>query len=348
MVKMEWIKSESGTEAMASEELWHTGIRIGGNTYFCPVSLGRKISYGLWLVMFVSLLAAVWINTNVQSPALLGLYAVPVLIFALFVFNVYLVGAFSTGVTALWVYFTGAGWPGLAGAGGLLLLALLVQRVVVVSRRNFRQREEYEELFMNTILSFSKSIDARDPYTAFHSKNVADYAREIAEELGLSERETEAVHLAGLIHDIGKIGTPESILKKESRLTEEEYDIMKRHAEDGYQIVKGIKRLQELGVTEMVRHHHERMDGKGYPMGLEGEEIPLGARILAASDSFDAMTTNRSYRAKLSTETAAEELRRHSGTQFDPEVAHALLRVLVRQGKLPAAEPRSAGQVQPA
>jgi putative nucleotidyltransferase with HDIG domain len=310
-----------------------------GSSHFCPVSLGRKVSIGLWILFAISLIAAVTLNlVHTSSPMLLGLYAIPIFIFTLFVMNFYLVLLFGAGALSGWFYFSDGGWLTYVCVGAVLLNALLIRRVVIVSRKNYKQRSENEELFMNTILSFSKSIDARDPYTAFHSNNVAGYAQKIAAELGLSKAEVEAVHLAGLIHDIGKIGTPEHILQKESRLTDEEYEQMKKHAEDGYQIIKDIKRLQELGVTEMVRHHHERMDGRGYPMGLQGESIPLGARILAASDAFDAMTTNRSYRAKLSIETAAEELQRHRGTQFDPKVADAFLRVLTREGLLPKEE----------
>jgi HD-GYP domain-containing protein (c-di-GMP phosphodiesterase class II) len=140
--------------------------------------------------------------------------------------------------------------------------------------------------------------------------------------------------LAGLIHDIGKVGTPDFILQKESRLSEEEYAQMKKHSEDGYQIIQGIKSFGELGISDMVRYHHERPDGKGYPSGLKGTEIPIGARILGVADAFDAMTTNRSYRQKLPVEIAAEELTRYSGTQFDPKAAKALLTYLVREGKL--------------
>ncbi|MFD0676505.1 MULTISPECIES: HD-GYP domain-containing protein [unclassified Paenibacillus] len=328
-------KGSPGLQESGSDVL-RMGSLLKNSVHFCPVQLNKRTIVGLWILMGISLVTAIWLNATHYHPALLGIYAVPVIIFALFVLNVYLVGTFAAAVVALWLYFTETGWIALAGAGGMLVVALLMHRVVIVSRRNFRQKAEYEELFMNTILSFSKTIDARDPYTSFHSKNVAGYAQKIATELGLSKREIEAVHLAGLIHDIGKIGTPEGILQKESRLTDEEFEIMKRHAEDGYQIIKDIKRLQELGASEMIRHHHERMDGRGYPLGLKGEEIPLGARILAASDAFDAMTTNRSYRQKLSIETAAEELRRHSGTQFDPQVADAFLKVLVREEMIPA------------
>ncbi|SFK74786.1 HDIG domain-containing protein [Paenibacillus sp. 1_12] len=311
---------------------------LSGNDHFCPVSLGKKTTVSLWILMVLSIGAAIWLHMFHSSPLLLGLYAVPVVIVALYVANVFLVSTFAAAVMGIWLYFSEVGWIPVIGAAALLLISMLIRRVTVVSQRNYLQKVEFEELFMNTILSFSKSIDARDPYTAFHSNNVANYAKRIAAELGLSTQEIQAVHLAGLIHDIGKIGTPESILQKESRLTEEEYDVMKKHAEDGYQIIKDIKKLQDMGATDMVRHHHERMDGHGYPHGLKGDQIPFGARILAACDAFDAMTTNRSYRQKLSMETAAEELRRHSGTQFDPVVAKAFIRVLMEDGLIPAEE----------
>jgi HD-GYP domain-containing protein (c-di-GMP phosphodiesterase class II) len=110
--------------------------------------------------------------------------------------------------------------------------------------------------------------------------------------------------------------------------------MMKRHAEDGYQIVKNIRLLENMGITDMVRHHHERMDGKGYPLGLTGDEIPRGARILNVSDAFDAMTTNRSYKKKLPTKVAVQELQRNSGTQFDPEIVQAFLNVLQKENRL--------------
>ncbi|MFC0214941.1 HD-GYP domain-containing protein [Paenibacillus chartarius] len=227
-------------------------------------------------------------------------------------------------------------WIAMLGLAGLFAV---IKRVVYISGRNFNQKQANDELLLNTVLSFAKTIDARDPYTAFHSNNVANYAKSIAEEMRLPRQQIQSIYLAGLIHDIGKIGTPETILQKEGRLTDEEFETMKRHAEDGYEIVKGMKALRDIGVPDMVRHHHERIDGRGYPLALKGDEIPLGARILGVADAFDAMTTNRSYRAKLSVETAASELERHKGTQFDPAAAEAFLAVLRREGKLaPAAD----------
>lgn len=191
-------------------------VLLTGNDHFCPVSLGKKTTVSLWILMVLSIGAAVWLHMYYSSPLLLGLYAVPVVIVALYVANVYLVSTFAAAVMGIWLYFSETGWIPVIGAVALLLISMLIRRVTVVSQRNFVQKMEFEELFMNTILSFSKSIDARDPYTAFHSNNVANYAKKIATELGMSSREIEAVHLAGLIHDIGKIGTPNRFCKRKA------------------------------------------------------------------------------------------------------------------------------------
>lgn len=226
-----------------------------------------------------------------------------------------------------------------------LIVVVIITRVVYISGRNFQGMQHEQDSLLTTVMTFAKTIDARDPYTAFHSNNVAEYGRKIAKELGLSEKETDAVYLAGLIHDIGKIGTPEAILLKEGPLSEAEYEIMKKHSEDGYEIVKSMKSLEALGIPEMMRHHQEKFNGQGYPLGFKGDSIPLGARILAVADAFDAMTTNRSYRSKLAMETAAAELVHHSGTQFDEKVAQALLQVLRRDGQLPKQEKGFVGEV---
>lgn len=302
------------------------------NRKFCPISPSRAA----WFWSTFSVVAAGCAAANVffMDPLLLALFAVPAVYLGLMKVPLPLYIGGNALIVVLVALVCGWNVEAIVPSAAVVAISLITRRATRISMRHFSQQQKYEELFMDTMLSFAKSIDTRDPYTAFHSRNVADYARGIAEELGLSKEETEAVYLAGLIHDIGKIGTPEHILRKESRLTEEEYDIMKKHPEEGYGIIKNISRLAELGITDMVRHHHERVDGKGYPLGLKGNDIPLGARILAAADAFDAMTTNRSYRQKLSAETAAEELRRCSGAQFDANVAAAFLRVLERGGRL--------------
>ncbi|MDP4170457.1 MAG: HD-GYP domain-containing protein [Bacillota bacterium] len=300
---------------------------------FCPVSF-KKFGSLFWLMFVSASLAAITLNWLLDSPFLIGLYAFPAVLLAMFriPFSLFtLLGSVLLGS----IFIVHSPEPTLiAVTAAFAALMIIVKRVVWVSSRHYQGKNEQEDLLMNTVFSLAKTIDTRDQYTAFHSSNVADYARSIAKELGLSQRESDAIYLAGLIHDIGKIGTPDSILQKESRLSEEEYDIMKKHPEDGYQIIKNIKRFQELGISDMVRYHHERPDGKGYPAGLKGTEIPLGARILGVADAFDAMTTNRSYRQKLAIETASEELKRYSGTQFDPDATKAFLKYLTREGKL--------------
>ncbi len=287
------------------------------------------------ILFTVSLAGAVGLNALHLSPETLMLSVAPVIAFAMMVRSPYTAAAFAAGIAVICLSLM-PDWAWYSAFPFLILppVALLVQRVTRIASESHRQKVEHDELFMSTMLSLSKSIDARDPYTAFHSRNVAGYARSIAEELGLSSEQTEAIYLAGLIHDIGKIGTPEPILQKEGGLSNEEYETMKRHAEDGYGIIKDIKKLQKMGVTEMVRHHHERIDGRGYPLGLKGEHIPLGARILGVCDAYDAMTTNRSYRQKLTEGIAAGELQRHAGQQFDDQIVAAFLKVLRREGKL--------------
>jgi len=306
------------------------------NNSFCAISPSFRAGW-FWTAFAAASAASAAVNVAATDHRLMALFAVPAIYLGVTRISNATFAAGAALMSALILFV--ADWEpiGFIPAATFLAIAGVAKRVATISNRHFNQRRQYEELFMETMLSFAKSIDTRDPYTAFHSRNVADFAKQIAKELRLTADQTEAVFLAGLLHDIGKIGTPEHILRKESRLTEEEYAIMKQHPEAGYDIIKNIARLQELGIPDMVRHHHERFDGKGYPLGLKAEAIPLGARILAAADAFDAMTTNRSYRPKLAAETAVDELRRHSGTQFDPAVADAFLRVLARTGRLQAA-----------
>jgi putative nucleotidyltransferase with HDIG domain len=306
----------------------------GRDGHFCPVSF-RKYGFWFWGGMLLVSIAAIVLNVWLRQPALLTLYSFPVSYLAMAIIPLPLSAAglvILLGTLPLYSGNTPFLWGVIAG---LAVFYLVVKRVVHISSRNYQHNRSNEETLLNTVLTFAKTIDARDPYTAFHSHNVANYARRIAEEMKLPKAQTDAIYLAGLIHDIGKIGTPEAILQKESRLTDEEYDIMKKHPDNGHRIVKDMTALAALDIPGMVRHHHERLDGRGYPDGLAGEAIPLGARILCVADSFDAMTTNRSYRAKLAFSTAADELERHSGAQFDPQAARALLQVLRRDGQLP-------------
>ena len=169
-------------------------------------------------------------------------------------------------------------------------------------------------------------VEDKDVYTAGHSKRVAMYSSRIAEALGLSEKEQATIYQAGLLHDIGKILTPESILLKPRKYTRSEYTIIKNHAADGEKMVLFISSFKEYAT--IIRHHHERHDGEGYPDGLKGEEIPLLSRIMSIADAFDAMTTNRIYKARKSIEKALLELKKCAGTQFDPSIIDTSLAVL--------------------
>ncbi|MGC7845763.1 HD-GYP domain-containing protein [Desulforudis sp. 1088] len=180
-----------------------------------------------------------------------------------------------------------------------------------------------------TIELLSDTIDERDKYTASHSKRVAEYARMIAEEMALKAREIEEIYMAGRVHDLGKISIPDSILLKSGRLTDEEFAVVKAHPKTSFFLLSRIKMYEQA--ARLALHHHERYDGKGYPTGLKGQSIPLGSRVLAVADAYDAMTTDRPYRRALSRAQALAELERHKGTQFDPGVVNSFIRVLSRK-----------------
>jgi len=182
--------------------------------------------------------------------------------------------------------------------------------------------------------SLGNAVDARDSATFNHSWEVAELSRMIAETLGLSVRQVETVHVAGHLHDTGKIGIPDAILKKQGKLSNEEWPLMKRHPEIGAVIIRPIEAFASSGgVADMVLYHHERFDGTGYPQGLKGYLIPLGARIIAVADTLSALLQNRPYRNGTSLEAALIEITRCVGTQFDPAVVLALEAM---QGQLPA------------
>ena len=183
--------------------------------------------------------------------------------------------------------------------------------------------------YLSTITSLARTIEAKDPYTGGHTERVGDLAYAIASEVGLSEEDLRAVEVGAIIHDIGKIGVPDQVLTKPGRLTEEEFAVMRKHPEISSYIVSELD-LPPI-VKHMVRNHHERYDGQGYPDRLSGENIPLAARILAVADTVDAMTSDRPYRAALPLATAVAELRKLSGQQFCPVVVEAFLRLLERE-----------------
>lgn len=170
------------------------------------------------------------------------------------------------------------------------------------------------------------AVDAKDSFTFEHSENVSEYAVKLAEKLKLPEKDIQTVKVAGLLHDIGKIGIPERILKKNGKLTDEEYTMMKTHVEKSVEMIRFLPNMDY--VIPAVVSHHERYDGKGYPNGIKGKDIPILGRILAVCDSFDAMISRRAYKEALSVDYAVGELERGKGTQFDPEAAQAFIEMV--------------------
>jgi putative nucleotidyltransferase with HDIG domain len=201
---------------------------------------------------------------------------------------------------------------------------------------NQKLYQEMRLIYHDTIQAFAAAIDAKDVYTKNHSYRVAKYVVAIARELGWDESDIEGIYIAGLLHDVGKIILRDELLNKKSPLTKEEIMEIKRHPSLSYNIISKIK-FPWKDVVTIVRHHHERPDGSGYPDALKGEELSDGAKILTLADAFDAMTTDRPYRSKLDLKSAIEELRNCLGTQFDPKIMGAFCRVLEKEikGELP-------------
>lgn len=212
------------------------------------------------------------------------------------------------------------------GFWGLVLFLL----PLILARHSFQSYMNIRQTFLDTIKSLSLAIDAKDPYTKGHSSRVADYVVSLSRELKWPEDKVEFLQYIALIHDVGKVAVPDYILKKDGLLSDEEFAIMKTHSVAGADVIRDIKYF--AAGTDIIRHHHERWDGTGYPDQIGGEEIPEGARIMAVADAFDAMTSNRPYRQALGRSSALRELQSFSGTQFDPKVVSAFTRILPQLG----------------
>ena len=186
--------------------------------------------------------------------------------------------------------------------------------------------EKLEKAYLETVETLRYTVEAKDTYTRGHSDRVSEYSVLIGKYLGLPEEELHKLKIGGLFHDIGKIGIPDSILLKTTKLTDDEYSEIKNHPSIGAHILSNASTFEDI--IPIVKHHHERYDGRGYPGKLKGENIPYLARIAAVADSFDAMTSKRTYRDSLSIDTVIEEFEKNKGTQFDPKIAEVFLDIL--------------------
>ncbi len=221
--------------------------------------------------------------------------------------------------------FTRYGWLAIFSIFAPLALARYVYKLYM----------ELRDAYFDSIAALASALDASDPYTRGHSDRVTEYAKKVARAMGLSEREIESIEFAGRLHDIGKIGIDRSILRKRSRLNDREYREMQKHPNMGAEIAGKLKFLKKA--EGYVSHHHERYDGLGYPDGIKGEEIPVGARILGVVDAFDAMTSDRPYRPALPIEVAIQELHKGLGKQFDPEIVKVFIE-LINNGEVSVEE----------
>lgn len=204
-----------------------------------------------------------------------------------------------------------------------------IEQLNEIKRINEELSQTYEKLekaYLDSIQTLRYTVEAKDPYTRGHSDRVSRYSVLIGKYLGLPEEDLHTLEIGGLFHDIGKIGIPDSILLKEAKLTDEEYSEIKNHPSIGAHILCNATIFQD--VIPIVKHHHERYDGRGYPGKLAGDNIPYFARIAAVADTFDAMTSKRTYRNALPLEVVREEIAKCSGTQFDPEIAKVFLNIL--------------------
>jgi HD-GYP domain-containing protein (c-di-GMP phosphodiesterase class II) len=217
-------------------------------------------------------------------------------------------------------------------AVGLLIVPLMV------ARRAMTVAADLNRAYDSTLRALVTAIEAKDAYTRGHAERVSELASITAAELGLSPQNVRALRIAALLHDVGKLAVSTAVLTKPGKLTDEEYEHMKGHPIHGCEVISDIDFLRSGEALNAVRHHHERMDGRGYPDGLKGDDLPLTARIVMVADAFDSMTSTRTYRLAKSIESAMRELRRCSATQFDPAVIAALSRAIEKYGWKPTPE----------
>ena len=217
-------------------------------------------------------------------------------------------------------------------AGLVILLVGKCRKVDVLQKK----QKQYHDIVNQSLETFAHAIDAKDQNTNGHSQRVAIYSAEIAKRMGMSDEEQEQIYYMGMLHDIGKIGIPDAILKKPGKLTEEEMQIIRNHPTIGGEILKDFTAIQ--GISDGARYHHERYDGNGYNEGLKGEEIPLAARIICVADSYDTMSSKRVYKELHEENYSLSELDRCSGKQFDPAIVPFMIE-MIKDGTAPLPRP---------
>lgn len=272
-------------------------IDIGFEFYNPIAGSIALIIYILLNTLFMSLLMSILLNEKMTYIWRSNFFSMMI--------NVILVGLL--GIVLAFAYNS-------YGIGGLLLFFI----PLLLARYTFKLYLDMRKNYFETMNVLVRAIEASDPYTSGHSLRVSAYAEAIAKQLGLPQGKVDLLKSAALLHDIGKIGIDKNILNKNGRLEKEEFETIKSHPEIGATIIADLSYLSNI--SDIIRHHHERNDGKGYPDGLTHDNIPLETSILTIADSFDAMTTNRPYRSSLSLETALNEVKINAGTQFNPDI----------------------------
>lgn len=316
---------------------WATLSSMGGfEKAPSPAVLGVGLGAGVLFqaLNWVLIVPMMWLNAGYGPKRFWRTGIRPILKFDLFFLVV------SVGLISIYRLFL----PKTAGPSDLQSTLLVVLCLVPVAalvwalrqwaiqrslaENNARLARRNERLALQAVASQVRALDLKDNYTARHSASVAQWSRDIAKALGLSQSDQNLCHLAGVLHDVGKIGVPDEVLKSPRRLDAEKWVMIERHCENGYEVLRTIDQFEELATV--VLHHHEQYDGAGYPTGLAGEDIPLISRIITVADSYSAMTSERPYGPPLSTEVAMAELEFKKESQFDPKVVDVFLRLLAQ------------------
>lgn len=293
-------------------------VIITGIIGWAYVTLGGKTGEFKLIPTLIILLLDIILNTTIISGFLT--FATNQKFYKVWISNVK--GMFASAIAVgtigiiLAIAFIGYGYGAVILFFGPLLL----------SRYSFKLYIEMRNLYLSTIQALNKTVEAKDPYTSGHASRVEDFAVQLAEAYSLPFQSIQNIKTASILHDIGKIGINDSILNKAAKLTEDEFQEIMRHPSIGAEIISKVDFLKDI--TGIIKHHHERYDGNGYPDGISGKEIPIEACILTIADSYDAMTSDRPYRKALTKEEALEEIRKHSGKQFHPELAERFITMM--------------------